>query len=171
MNALCSCGLASADARPQSFVTRALSASAVADHVVRGQFVLDVFACLWTVTSPHTRSVDVGSSFGADAESSEAFEPGEGAFDRPSDCAEAGAVFDAVAGDDGCDSAVADQAPVHVMVVAAVGVDPPWPAGWFADQSADRRDGVDERDQLGDVVAGPPVSVTAKGMPVASVIR
>jgi hypothetical protein len=99
--------------------------------------------------------MDVGSSFGADVESSEAFEPGEGAFDRPSDCAQAGAVFDAAAGDDGRDPAGADQAPVLVVVVAAVCVEPARTATWFADHAVDRRDRVDERDQLGDVVAVP----------------
>jgi hypothetical protein len=97
--------------------------------------------------------MDVGSAFGADAKPPETFEPGEGSFDRPADCAEAGAVFDAAAGDDGCDAAVADQAPVLVVVVAAVGVDPAWSAAWFADDAADGWDGVDEWDQLGDVVA------------------
>lgn len=99
--------------------------------------------------------MDVGSSFGADAESPEAFEPGEGAFDRPADCAQSGAVSDAAAGDDGCDAAGADQAPVLVMVVAAIGIDPPGPTAWLADHTPDRRDGVDQRDQLGDVVAMP----------------
>lgn len=99
--------------------------------------------------------MDIGSAFGADAESSEAFEPGEGAFDRPSDCAQAGAVVDAAACDDGCDAAGADQAPVLVVVVAAVGVDPARPATRFADDVPDGWDRVDERDQLGDVVAVP----------------
>ena len=81
--------------------------------------------------------MDISSPFGADAESSEGFEPGEGAFDRPSDCAEAGAVFDAAAGDDGCDAAGADQAPVLVVVVAAVGIEPPGPAAWFAGHGPD----------------------------------
>lgn len=76
--------------------------------------------------------MDVGSPFGADAESPEAFEPGEDAFDWPADCAETGAVFD-----------------------AAFGVDPPWPATRLADHATDRWDGIDERDQLGDVVAMP----------------
>jgi hypothetical protein len=110
--------------------------------------------------------VDVGSPFGADAESPEAFEPGEGAFDWPADCAETGAVVDATAGDDGCDTTGADQVPVLVMVIATVGVDPPWPAARLANHAQDRRDGVDERDQLGDVVAMP-----ASRTPLASVIR
>ena len=97
--------------------------------------------------------MDVGPSFSAHAESPEAFEPGEGAFDRPANCAQGGAVVDAAAGYEGCDAAGSDQAPVLVVVVAAVGVDPAWLAAWVADHAADRRDGVDERDQLGDVVA------------------
>lgn len=67
--------------------------------------------------------MDVGSSFGADSKSSEAFEPGEGAFDLPADLAQAKSVGDATAGDDRDGAAGADQAPVFVVVVAAVGVD------------------------------------------------
>jgi hypothetical protein len=64
-------------------------------------------------------------------------------------------VFDAAAGDDGRDTAVADQAPVLVVVVATVGVDPPGPAARLADDAPDRWDGIDERDQLGDLIAMP----------------
>ena len=44
--------------------------------------------------------MDVGSSFGPNTESPEAFQPGEGALDRPADLAQTGTVLDAAAGDD-----------------------------------------------------------------------
>lgn len=43
--------------------------------------------------------------------------------------------------------------PRRAMVVPAVGVEPSRPASWFADYAADRWDGVERRDELGDAVA------------------
>ena len=106
--------------------------------------------------------MDVGSSFGTDAQAAEALEPGEGAFDRPPDFAQAGAVFGAAAGDVRGDAAGADQAAVLVVVVAAVGVEPAWPPPWLADSTADRWDGVEQRDQLGDVACGVRRSVSRR---------
>jgi hypothetical protein len=63
-------------------------------------------------------------------------------------------VVDAAAGDERGDAAGADQAAVLVVVVAAVGVEPARAASWLADQAADRWDGVDQRDQVGDVACG-----------------
>jgi hypothetical protein len=94
------------------------------------------------------------SALGADEESSEALGPGEGAFDRPTDLAQAGAVLDATSGDDRGDAAGADQAAVLVVVVAPVGVEPAWSATRLADHAPDRRHGVEQRDQLGDVACG-----------------
>jgi hypothetical protein len=39
------------------------------------------------------------------------------------------------------------------VVIAAVGVQTPGEAQWLAALAADRRDGLDQRDELGDVVA------------------
>jgi len=47
----------------------------------------------------------------------------------------------------------ADLVPVDLVVIAAVGVQIPGAAQWLAALAADRRDGLDQRDQLGDVVA------------------
>jgi hypothetical protein len=38
--------------------------------------------------------MDIGATFGADAQASGAFQPGESAFDWPANLAQAGAVFD-----------------------------------------------------------------------------
>jgi hypothetical protein len=48
----------------------------------------------------------------------------------------------------------ADLVPVDLVVIAAVGVQIPGAAArWLAALAADRRDGLDQRDQSGDVVA------------------
>lgn len=56
-------------------------------------------------------------------------------------------------GDLGLDLARAELAPVLVVVVAAVGGDPLGASAWPADLAAYWRDALDERDELGDVVA------------------
>ena len=97
--------------------------------------------------------MDLGAAVVADKESLELVQPGEGAFDDPAVAAEAGAVSGVAASDLGFDPALAQQAPVFVVVVAAVGGDPVGPAARPADLAADGRHPLDERDQLGDVVA------------------
>lgn len=57
--------------------------------------------------------------------------------------------------DDRGDPSGAHEATVLVVVVAAVGVDPAGPAGRPAAPATDRRDGVDQGDELGDVVPVP----------------
>jgi len=97
--------------------------------------------------------VDVGASFVADEQSFEVVEPGEGALDDPAVAAQAGAVLGLAAGDHGFDAALPDESAVLVVVVVAVGDHavgtPPRPAA----DTAYRRYGVEQRDQLGDVVA------------------
>ena len=97
--------------------------------------------------------VDFVAAVVADEQSLEVVQPGEGAFDDPAVAAEAGAVLGLAACDLGFDPTAAEFAPVFVVVVAAVGSDtvgaPPWPT----DLAAYGRDPLDERDQLGDVVA------------------
>jgi hypothetical protein len=80
-------------------------------------------------------------------------EPGEGALDDPADAAEAGAVPGLASSDLGRDASGAERAPVLVVVVAAVGGHTRRPSAWPADLAAHRRHTLDERDQLGDVVA------------------
>lgn len=97
--------------------------------------------------------MDLGAAVVADKQSLELVQPGEGTFDDPADAAEAGAVFGLAAGDLGADTAAAELTPVFVVVVAAVSGNairtPTRPAGL----AADGRYTIDERDQLGDVVA------------------
>jgi hypothetical protein len=97
--------------------------------------------------------VHIVASFVADEQSFELVEVGEGAFDDPADASQAGPVLGAAAGECGGDAALAEQTAVLVEVVAAVADHPIGPSPWPADESCDRRDTVEQRDQLGDVVA------------------
>jgi hypothetical protein len=80
-------------------------------------------------------------------------QPGEGALDDPAGAAESGAVLGLAASDLGFDPAGAELASVLVVVVAAVGGDPLGPPAWPADLAANGWDALDQRDELGDVVA------------------
>ena len=89
----------------------------------------------------------------ADEQPLEVVQPGEGALDDPAGATEPGAVPGLAAGDLGRDPATPQLAPVLVVVVAAVGGKTLGPPAWTANAAAHGRDGLDERDQLGDVVA------------------
>ena len=67
--------------------------------------------------------MDVGAAFVAGGESLEGVKPGEGALDRPAPAAQARAVVALASGDAVTDAALAQQAAVLVVVVAAVGDD------------------------------------------------
>ena len=97
--------------------------------------------------------MDVGAAFVARAQPFEGVQPGEAALDHPAVSAQAGAVGDAAAGDPRGDAPGAQPSAVDVVVVAAVGEQLPRLASWPATQTADRRNGIQQRDQLGDVVA------------------
>lgn len=97
--------------------------------------------------------MDLLAAVVADKESLELVQPGEGALDDPAMAAEAGAVLGLSAGDLWSDPALAELTAMAVVVVAAVGGQPFGPSARPADLAAHRRHTVDERDQLGDVVA------------------
>jgi hypothetical protein len=97
--------------------------------------------------------VEVGAAFVARAQPLEGVQPGEAALDHPAVSAEAGAVGDPAAGDPRGDAAGAQLAAVDVVVVAAVGEQLPGAPAGPAASAPDRRNGVDQRDELGDVVA------------------
>lgn len=62
-------------------------------------------------------------------------------------------MFCLAACDHRCDAQLADEAAVFVVVVAAVADDDVGAVAWPADEARDRRDTLQQRDQLGDVVA------------------
>ena len=97
--------------------------------------------------------MQVGAALVAGTQPFEGVQPGEAAFDDPAVSAQARAVGHAAAGDARGDAAGAELAAVLVVVVAAVGEQLPWSTSGSAASAPDRRDRVDQRDQLGDVVA------------------
>ena len=99
--------------------------------------------------------MDVGSAFVARPQAFEGVQPGERSLYDPAEGAEAGAVLDTTAGDHRGDAALAQHAAVLVVVVAAVGVDLAGTAQRPTAPTAQRWNGLDERDELGDVVAVP----------------
>jgi hypothetical protein len=101
------------------------------------------------------REVLVGVAFVARPQPAEVVEVGEGALDDPALAAQAGAVRDAAAGDHGLDAARPEQPSVLVEVIAAVGQNEVGLGPGSADLAGDRPGAklVEQRDQLGDVVA------------------
>jgi hypothetical protein len=96
--------------------------------------------------------VDVVTPFPADAQAAKAVQPGDCALDDVAEDAQAGAVWLASFRDHGA-PALPEQAAVLVMVVAAVGQQRVGPSARSADQAGDRRDLVEQGQELGDIVA------------------
>ena len=97
--------------------------------------------------------MDLVAAVVADEQSFELVQPGEGALDDPAVAAEPGAVLGLAACDLGCDATPAELATAAVVVVATVGVETIGSAARPAWLAADGRDTVEQRDQLGAVVA------------------
>jgi hypothetical protein len=97
----------------------------------------------------------VGVAFVAGAQAAEVVQVGEGALDDPALAPEPGAVRDAAPGDHGLDAAGPEQPTVLVEVIAAVSQDEVGFGPGAADLAGDRSSAklVEQRDQLGDVVA------------------
>jgi hypothetical protein len=111
--------------------------------------------------------VDVGTAFVAGPQPLERVQPGETAFNDPTDLAQPRAVRDTAARDSWNDAALAQQPPVLVEVVAAVGVELAGLASGPSACAADRWDRVEQRQQLGDVVAVPAGQGDREGDPAA----
>ena len=97
--------------------------------------------------------VDLVAAVVADEQPFELVEPGKGALDDPADAAKPGAVLGLAAGDERGDAALADEPTVLLVVVAAVGDEPVGTPAWPADGTPYGWHLVEQRDQLGDVVA------------------
>ena len=97
--------------------------------------------------------MDLGAVVVADEESFELVQPGEGSLDDPAVAAKAGAVLGLASCDLGCDAAPAKLAAAVLVVVASVGADTVGSATRPADLAPDRRHPIDQRDELGYVVA------------------
>jgi hypothetical protein len=92
-------------------------------------------------------------AFVAGAQASQVVQPRERALHDPPLAPEMRAVLDAAAGNHGLDAARPQLAPVLVVVIATVGQDAIGALARPADLARDRADRVDQRQQLGDVVA------------------
>jgi hypothetical protein len=97
--------------------------------------------------------VDVGAALVADEQAFHLVEPGVGALDDPAVAAQAGAVFGVAAGDHGLDAALAEAPAVRVGVVAAVCDHAVGPLAGTSAEAGDCGDTVEQRQQLGYVVA------------------
>lgn len=96
--------------------------------------------------------METGAALVAGAEPFELVQPGEGALDHPAHLAQSGAVSDAASGDHRLDAVLPQQAAVLVEVVGPVGIQTPGLAAGTPPQTPDRRNGVEQRKELGDVV-------------------
>ncbi len=97
--------------------------------------------------------MDLGVAFVAGPESSEVVQMCKAAFDDSALTAASGAVLGVASGDHGFDRARPQQPSVLVVVIAAVGDHALGPTAGPAGLAPHRRDGVQQRQQLGDVVA------------------
>ncbi len=97
--------------------------------------------------------MDLVAAVVADEQPFELVEPGEGALDDPANAAETRAVLALAARDLGTDAAPTEFTPVLVVVVATVGDNQVRSFARPADLAANRRHPLDQRDQLGYVVA------------------
>ena len=115
--------------------------------------------------------MQIGADLVADAQPLELMQPGEAAFDDPAVPAQPGPVRHPAAGDAGLDAPGAYQAAVLVVVITPVGVEDLGAAA-----------GRPTRPRIGGIASSrgiswvtslrcPPVNVTARGRPPASVIR
>ena len=95
----------------------------------------------------------VGPPLVADQQSLEAMQPGEAALHDPAIAPQSGAVRGSTAGDLWPDAALAQLASIAVVVVATVGVEASGASPGPAHLAAHRRHGIEQGQQLGDVVA------------------
>lgn len=103
----------------------------------------------------HEGEVLIGVTLPADAEPAELVKPGEAALHDPPLGAQPRAVVLTAPGDPGLDAAGPELAAVLVVVIAPVGEQPIGAPARAADLAGDRHDAVDQRQELGDVVAVP----------------
>jgi hypothetical protein len=97
--------------------------------------------------------MNVRAAFEANAKTTETMEPRVSPFDDPTAFAEAATVFGAAPCDDRPDAALAKSATMRIGIVATVGVNDLGLAKRPTACAANLRDGVDQRQQLRDIVA------------------
>ena len=97
--------------------------------------------------------MDVAAAFVANVEAAELVDPGEAALDHPAPAAKSGAVLSLTSRDAAGDAALAQPPAVFRVVVGTVGNEQLGPTAGPAGVAADGRDAVEQRFELGDVVA------------------
>jgi hypothetical protein len=97
--------------------------------------------------------VDVSATFKANTESAKIVKPGVSPFHNPSKFAEPTSVFGPALRDHGLDAEVPKRLTMMPGIIAAVGVDDFGLPKWAPSYAANRWNCLDQRQQLGDVVA------------------
>jgi len=97
--------------------------------------------------------VQLGVTLIAGAQTAEVVQPCEGALDDPPLGAQARAMLDATPGDRWLDTARSERPTVLGMVIAAVGEQPLGSPAGSSGLASDRADPIEQREQLGDVIA------------------
>lgn len=97
--------------------------------------------------------MNVGPTIEANAKTAEVMEPGVSPFNHPAEFSETTAVFGAAPRNDWLDTALAQELPMRVGIVATICKDALGLLKRPAARAADRNYRIDERQQLGDIVA------------------
>lgn len=101
----------------------------------------------------HERQVQIRVALVADAQAPQVVKPGEGALDDPALPAKARAMSRAAPCDHGLHAPCPQLPAVLVMVIATVGEHPLGASSWTPRPAGYRADPIDQRQQLGHVVA------------------
>lgn len=96
--------------------------------------------------------MNVSTPFEADTKTTEVMKPGMSSFDNPAEFAQATAMFGAASGNHWLDAALAKLLTMRIGVIAPVSIDDLRLLYGPTTYSADRRNGIDERQQLGNVI-------------------
>jgi len=96
--------------------------------------------------------VNVATTIEADTKTPEVVESRVSAFYNPAEFAQTAAMFGATPCGHWPDTTITQALAMGVGVIAAITINDPGHAKWSAARAANRGDGVDQRQQLGDVV-------------------
>lgn len=96
--------------------------------------------------------MNIATAIEANAKPTEIVEPQVSSFNHPAVFAQTGAMFSSAPCDHRPDATITQALAMYVRVVAAIGVNAFRLAQRSATRAPDRRDGIDQRQQLGDVV-------------------
>lgn len=96
--------------------------------------------------------MDEGEALESDAQSAKVVQPSNAAFDDPARLAQSAAVGFSATGNLSMDTEGVERPAMFVMIVAAIALDDDRLAQQSPLLTSDRRNGLDQRQQLGDVV-------------------